>query len=591
MLIVSIYAPVLADGGAGDRARQLDARLVFDKPVYYLGENMLAHYALTNTGEQDISIDWGGDYRGAPRALRFKVTAVDAHGSEIADPYLDIMCMGGLGGGYTIKPGKTFWASLQVMHYCDFTLPGTYTIQVYHDLGWDKRDSATDTVDPQNRTAPTVTGTVTLKLPTAEQAASIVNEMTTLVDLSGTLGERRPAFPDFTTLRFPVYLPALLALVEQGNLKALDGIAAIRTPEATRALMTLSKSENRQTADKALQALLLRLPKDTGRLYGGTRLRGLPDWSWSGHLAPDVLDIAWRLLARDDRQCLIYGAQILECLGRPGDLPRLQTALDRVITLLKDDPVEQNAYLRPITACDTLVRAGEAILARGGQATLSATPAGEILMLSAIKRNPAYRPDKWRSTALALLKHPIPFVRETAVAKLPVPLDPVFYDQFTQLITDPAPPVQGAAFHVVSQAPDNRFGEAAHTALETAKNEWIIDSAFDSAVRCGISRDRVLETCLKRLDEPGITVRLFDQIIDAVILWENGKGGRSSLSIEEARRLQARWQSFLAENREALRAGKRFPLATPPLTEDLLPAGYHFYRKDGTRWPAEKKDK
>ncbi len=51
--------------------------LNFDKPEYFLGENAIMHFCVQNTGDKPIAIDYGSDYRFAPRALRFKVKAVD----------------------------------------------------------------------------------------------------------------------------------------------------------------------------------------------------------------------------------------------------------------------------------------------------------------------------------------------------------------------------------------------------------------------------------------------------------------------------------------------------------------------------------
>jgi hypothetical protein len=49
--------------------------LEFDRPDYFLGENVLVHFVLQNTGDTPFEASWGGDYRGASRHLRFKVTA------------------------------------------------------------------------------------------------------------------------------------------------------------------------------------------------------------------------------------------------------------------------------------------------------------------------------------------------------------------------------------------------------------------------------------------------------------------------------------------------------------------------------------
>jgi len=58
--------------------------LKFDKKQYYLGEPCVGEFILKNTDEKDISFNYGGDYRGSNRALRFRVQAIDADGSRPA---------------------------------------------------------------------------------------------------------------------------------------------------------------------------------------------------------------------------------------------------------------------------------------------------------------------------------------------------------------------------------------------------------------------------------------------------------------------------------------------------------------------------
>ena len=41
--------------------------LEVDRPEYFLGENVLVHFILENTGSQPFEADFGGDYRGTTR--------------------------------------------------------------------------------------------------------------------------------------------------------------------------------------------------------------------------------------------------------------------------------------------------------------------------------------------------------------------------------------------------------------------------------------------------------------------------------------------------------------------------------------------
>ncbi|MCY3021954.1 MAG: hypothetical protein NTW87_23325, partial [Planctomycetota bacterium] len=70
----------------------------FDRTECFLGENVLVHFTVENAGTSEFKVATGGDYRGAPRHLRFKVTATAQDGTVAADPHPNPMCFGGLGG-------------------------------------------------------------------------------------------------------------------------------------------------------------------------------------------------------------------------------------------------------------------------------------------------------------------------------------------------------------------------------------------------------------------------------------------------------------------------------------------------------------
>ena len=98
-----------------DPRRGARVELVLDKQEYFLGENILLHYGVSNQGMELFRVNAGGDYRGAPRHLRFKVVATDAEGKLVEDPYPSIMYRGGLSSGKTLQPGETWWQSLPLM--------------------------------------------------------------------------------------------------------------------------------------------------------------------------------------------------------------------------------------------------------------------------------------------------------------------------------------------------------------------------------------------------------------------------------------------------------------------------------------------
>src|SRR6188508_1602427 len=77
-----------------DQAR---ATLRFDRPVLWLGENILAHFCVGNAGREPFTISVGGDYRGSSRFLRFKMTVTDDRGRAMPDPDPNPFNLGGMG--------------------------------------------------------------------------------------------------------------------------------------------------------------------------------------------------------------------------------------------------------------------------------------------------------------------------------------------------------------------------------------------------------------------------------------------------------------------------------------------------------------
>src|SRR6476660_6489959 len=79
---------------SNDPAARYQARVTLTFPAarYYLGEPIWAEYRVTNLGTVPFPATRGGDYRGAPRHIRFQVTATDAAGRACLDPHPDPWC-------------------------------------------------------------------------------------------------------------------------------------------------------------------------------------------------------------------------------------------------------------------------------------------------------------------------------------------------------------------------------------------------------------------------------------------------------------------------------------------------------------------
>ncbi|NQT40204.1 MAG: carboxypeptidase regulatory-like domain-containing protein, partial [Planctomycetes bacterium] len=584
---------------AGDPRSGAKIELVADKQEYFLGENVLLHYGVTNQGKQPFVVSFGGDSRSfPPRALRFKVVAIDENGRPIDDPYPAVMSFGGPGGDTTLEPGKAFWNSFPLMLYCDFLRPGVYKIRVYHDLGWEKSDGAdkqhdnvtTNALPKGPHHAPIVETTVKLTLPDPQQARRVVAEMLSLPTDAGSWGERAPPRQDVTVLRHPVYLPIVEKLAQQGSQPATTAVGSIPTPEATRALIRLLDCPDRDVAAKSLELLLRRLPiSDLDYRAFGANQRRLARRAWRDEMQPAVVEVGWRLMAKKDRASLIKAAQIIECLGRPSDFPRFIKELDRVLGEMKDDPTEQNAFPRPANASGSMIRAGWQLIERGAAVpTDPQTPGQAALFMLALGRRADFRPADWQATAGELLRHPIPYVRSVTLENLRnVPLGPLG-EAVIPLLSDEHLAVSVAACALAAATKSKQYRKPLLEVLRAADDQWLMQEAHRAAIACGADRDRVLEICIDQLGRPRpADSSLYPWILALMIevVEQEGGTGHSHTDWSAAGELAARWRELLEANREQIRAGKRFKIAEPPLTPDLFPRGFQFQRKDNPPWP------
>ncbi len=108
LLVGGFQSPVGTTAKGKDMPVPAGARvsIELDKNEYFLGENVLLHFCIENSGKEPFQIDLGGDYRGASRHLRFNVKALDAAGKLCDDPDPSGFCMGGLSHSPTVEPGQ-----------------------------------------------------------------------------------------------------------------------------------------------------------------------------------------------------------------------------------------------------------------------------------------------------------------------------------------------------------------------------------------------------------------------------------------------------------------------------------------------------
>lgn len=566
--------------------------LELDEPEYFLGENVLLHWRIRNAGEEPFTFSMGMDGRNsANRALRFKVEAFDVDGNPVPDPYPNPDSFGGLGNWVTLKSGEDFWSSLQLMRYREFT-PETYTIKVYHDLGWEKDGASgfelrgSSDIPPEPRVAPIATTTIRFEMPNAEQARQVVEAMLALPEYGGSWGEKGEPFADFELLRYPVYLPIMKKLAEKGDTRGVDAIGAMAFPEATDALLELMKHDDDAIAGRVAGWLRRRMPYIHDR--PPSRRSYLLKRSWSDDLKKSAMESAWDLLAGNDRQDIIRGARIAQPFGTKDDLPRLIDVMDRVLVKYKDLGIEQRAYLRPSTASGTLADAAQALLQRGAPPPESATTPGRaVAWLLALGLNENFRPDGWRESARALIGHEIPFIRDIALRNLPLPLDEATVVLVAEAIEDDFAPVQGAACDLAGKAKLKAFGPPLIAVLKRTQNDWVMRATFRAATECGVDNDRRLEICVRRMKprDNEWTLLMLQLLLDGAIE-TNGYGGRNDGNwasiLPDMKRA---WLEFIDSHRQELREGKKFEVAAPPLSPEMFPPKFQLNRSGYDPWP------
>jgi len=560
--------------------------LELDKEAYFLGENILLHFCLENVSKEPFRFHMGADSRLASRPMRFKVTAADEKGQPVADPDPSGYHRGGAGRSPELRPGEKYYVSLPLVRYCRFERPGVYTVRATHDFGW--KETA-------ERKRPVGETTLRLLMPNEQQARQVVRDMENLSPpRRWERGKKRPPYPDFTALRYPVYLPILLERAQWASERALKGIGNMPIPEATRALIALLEHKRAGFSLKVMHTLNRRLPDPQleGKL-GRRRLaenprtaerRWLVQTSWRPEFAPPVLAHGRKLLASSDRDRLVCGAFILECLGGKAEFPLLVQALDRAVRETQRTPRESGSYPPPRGACRELRRAAQLLIQRGAEVTAEPKSPGEaVVFMMAFWYRKGFRPQGWEATCARLVRHEIAYVRQVVLALLPRPPAKRFVDLLPTFLADPDIDVRIQACRVARDTRSPALREPVLKIVASAR-DWVpLHVAMQAADKLGC-RFEALEVLASRLDDPKAGSACLKELIPRV-LQRSVPGVSRDFDAATGRTLKPRWTKFLQEHREALKAGQRFRVGGPELTPDLFPPGYRFDQENGKPWP------
>lgn len=530
-----------------------------EKTNYFLGENILLYYRINNAGSNTFKIAVGGDYRGSTRADRFKVTATNDDGKPVADP---TPAMRNFGGGLVpnseIKPGSDWFEKVFVIEYCRFDEPGTYTIHAFHDLGFGKKRDA----DPRE-----VSMTINLQAPTEERARAILIEEETAKPYNGnTWGQKGEARLDYHCIRWPTFLQPLIERAQNGRAEAVEGIASIRTLEATRALINLLSHTNFAIAQQASTFLEWRLPHSTNEFqgpWGEMRKQYYLENVWDKKLAAPLLDFALQLLARTNHNDFILATKFLGRVGTQHEVPALMKALEFAVTQTNVEFAKDIHYPSPIRACDVLLGAAMMI---DTNLNISAneiqTPGQALLFIAKHSGNDRVFTKEEESAFTKMLRHELPYVRMKALENLPKEIPQSLAGLVTERMTDSNAGVRGFAFEVARRMQEPRQREIALAVLKSADDQWLRWSAQDIALKYGARYDCAMvwvSHLVAPKDINDYTPHDAIQHLFEIIVGKNTSGNlEHPHDAAEAQTMQEHWKKFLTENKDKIEAGHEF---------------------------------
>lgn len=119
---------------------ELDAGFTPDKPECLLGEPLFITFSVKNVSDDPYRFFVGGDIRGSVRHNSFRITAVNADGQPVKDPY-SYNHFGGPGNDVVLESGESHSERLYLGFWCAFEKPGAYQVTCERILNED-RDGA-----------------------------------------------------------------------------------------------------------------------------------------------------------------------------------------------------------------------------------------------------------------------------------------------------------------------------------------------------------------------------------------------------------------------------------------------------------------
>lgn len=549
-----------------------------DRESWFLGETILIHYKLANSGGEAFKAGFGGDFRGGYQT-RYRIKAVNAHTGEPVDSWPPLPSGGG--GRPTsseITPESPYEETLAISHWLELAKPGRYTIRVRHDAGW------TETPDQ-----PVPSGSITLEIrePTPEEAKDALDRMLALPDgPPSEPGKKSEPYSKLSLVRHSAYLPALIAWApdDEKGARAIEGIASIATPEASRALLDVAGDQDQPHWRLALQQLNRRLrpqPHFDG-VFVPAGLGNNP--LWAPELNEDARAAACAVIGSMEAPVCYAASSLLRELGQTEDRAAVAGALDEIYEANgRGEVLDRNRHA-------AICSAALAMAKRDGVPGFDQPRSrGEaIFFLYKLQEDKDFRPENWEATCEQLLADWLPDIRQKALYALPKPLDVRFTPHVqAALAGNHGGPAQ-AAIAIIQR--DN-LGHLVPNLLDQIRftnNASIIWSASRAAQALGASYSSGLLLVDRMENDPAQFRQYFYVLIN---LMTNGcrVSARSGDPPENLTEIAAAWREMIEAHEAELTAGDRIPVPNEFLTPSLVPEGWRLWLKTGEQWPPEEK--
>jgi hypothetical protein len=552
-----------------------DARVSAEvvRKTWFIGENVLIHFKLETTGGS-FKAGFGGDYRGAGFATRFRLKVADADGNLMPDLNHGNN-MGGLGGDFEVTPQKPFWQNISLMYHADITEPGDYEITIQHDYGW----SSTP-----NWPLPSATIKISLVEPSADEAATLARGWLEEPKYGGdTWGKKGGLRPNFQLIRHSAYLePLREAAVREGDENAIIGIASILTPASTRVLLEIAGDSSNPAWQKALGEAMRRMPKPEGQGFGfgATVLDEKRLKSWIPDLNSAARDAARKLLgSATDYGPITNACAVLVSFGHPEDASALSKAIDRNFVGIDDRP-EHEAH--------ALVwhqqYAAEHLIKRGAAFSLTPKTPGEIIFyiskLKAEKKQENW-PGNWRTLFKQLLVHASPHIRRAALEVLPEPLQQEFFPAFQVILKSNHVEPRKIVCGIIERDQIGFFQTELLELIETTDHGEVLVASVRAAAAVGAGWEAA-ELVVERIAEPELASPAIRSLTPLV--FQTDFSGWSSNPFENTPYLE-RWRAVIQKHEAAIRAGELLPVPHADLVKELIPPQHRLNFPDGSSWP------